>query len=68
MNQQMQVEVPKNILENADQHYCECGCGEFVTETRIHIVSAIASPVGKRTIVQVPRLICKWCGDALVVS
>jgi formylmethanofuran dehydrogenase subunit E len=68
MNQQMQqVQIPKNILENADQHECECGCKVFVTETLIYKISAIASPVGKRTIIQQPRLICRDCGEALMV-
>jgi hypothetical protein len=69
MNQQpQQVQIPNNILENAEQHECECGCKVFVTETMIYKISAIASPVGKRTIIQQPRLICRDCGAALEVS
>jgi hypothetical protein len=69
MNQQpQQFQIPNNILENADQHECECGCKVFVTEILIYKISAIASPLGKKTIMPQQRFICRDCGASLEVS
>jgi hypothetical protein len=67
-NQVPNMQITPAMLKNADQQTCECGCKAFITETWVYKLSAIVSPVGKETVIQMPRLVCKECGEVFMLG
>ncbi len=60
-----QMPITPEMMRNAKQRECACGCKYFVPAVMVQSISALVSPTGQELVVQHPVLVCLECRTAL---
>lgn len=65
INPNQQIVIPPEVLKNATEKTCSCGCKYFMSAIKAYHISALISPTGQDMIAQQPVLICIECKEIL---
>lgn len=62
-----QVPITPEMMKNAQQKVCECGCMQFIQASEVFIISSLApeNPTGKNIAVPQPVMVCMECKKVL---